>query len=87
MRTAVVFFATNSRDKILNITKALARGIESKGHQVDIVDGDHDVNTKLTIYQYLAIGTEPLSSFSGKIPEKVEVNEKRRQKRPQEHTE
>ncbi len=35
------------------------------------MDGDHDVNTKLTIYQYLAIGTEPLSSFSGKIPDKV----------------
>ena len=53
MRTAVVFFATNARDRILNITRSLARGIESQGHQVDIIDGNHDVNAKLTMYQYI----------------------------------
>jgi menaquinone-dependent protoporphyrinogen IX oxidase len=71
MRTAVVFFATNSRDRILNITRALARGMEAQGHQVDIIDGDHDINAKLTMYQYIAVGTEALSNFSSKIPEKV----------------
>lgn len=71
MRTAVVFFSTNSRDKVLNLARALARGMESQGHQADIIDGDHDVNAKLTMYQYLAIGSEPLSSFGSKIPEKV----------------
>jgi len=71
MRAAVVFFAMNSRNKILNITKSLARGIESQGHQVDIIDGLHDVNAKLTMYQYIAVGSEPVSNFSGKIPEKV----------------
>ena len=71
MRAAVVFFTTNSRDKILNIAKSLARGIESQGHQVDIIDGDHDVNAKLTMYQYIAVGSESLSNFSGKIPDKV----------------
>ncbi len=71
MRTAVIFFAGKSRSKILNISRALARGIEKQGHQVDIIDGDRDVNTKLTIYQYIAIGTEAISSFGGKIPEKV----------------
>jgi menaquinone-dependent protoporphyrinogen IX oxidase len=71
MRAAVVFFATNSRDKILNITRSLARGIESQGHQVDIIDGVHDVNAKLTMYQYIAVGSETLSNFSSKIPDKV----------------
>ena len=71
MRAAVVFFATNSRDRILNITRSLARGIESQGHQVDIIDGVHDVNAKLTMYQYIAVGTEPAGNFGGKIPEKV----------------
>ena len=71
MRTAVIFFAGKSRNKILNISRALARGIEKQGHQVDIIDGDRDVNTKLTIYQYIAIGTEAVSSFGGKIPEKI----------------
>jgi flavodoxin len=71
MRTAIVFFSTTSRDRILGMAKALAKGIEGQGHQADIIDGDRDVNSKLTIYQYLAIGTEPVSGFGGKIPEKV----------------
>jgi menaquinone-dependent protoporphyrinogen IX oxidase len=71
MRAAVVFFATHSRDRILNITRSLARGIESQGHQVDIIDGVHDVNAKLTMYQYIAVGSETLSNFSSKIPDKV----------------
>jgi menaquinone-dependent protoporphyrinogen IX oxidase len=71
MRAAVVFFATNSRDRILNITRSLARGIESQGHQVDIIDGVHDVNAKLTMYQYIAVGSQTLSNVSSKIPDKV----------------
>ena len=71
MRAAVVFFSANARDRVLIIARSLARGIESQGHQVDIVDGTRDVNTKLTIYQYIAVGTEPLSNFGGKIPDKV----------------
>jgi menaquinone-dependent protoporphyrinogen IX oxidase len=71
MRAAIVFFAVNKRDKLLQISKAVAAGIESQGHTVDIVDGAHDVNTRLTVYEYIVIGTETSSSFGGKIPEKV----------------
>ena len=71
MRIAVVFFSEKTREKILNLSRALARGMEAQGHQVDIVDGDHDINTKLTIYQYISIGTESISALGGKIPEKV----------------
>jgi flavorubredoxin len=53
------------------MSRALAKGIEEQGHQVDIVDGDHDVSTKLTVYQYIAVGTEAVSTIGGKIPEKV----------------
>ncbi|MBN2553520.1 MAG: hypothetical protein JXB06_12160 [Spirochaetales bacterium] len=56
---------------MLNLTRSLAKGMESQGHQVDIIDGNHDVNAKLTMYQYIAVGVEPLSKFSGKIPDKV----------------
>ncbi|MBN2565843.1 MAG: hypothetical protein JXB46_09035 [Candidatus Eisenbacteria bacterium] len=47
--------------------------MESQGHQVDLIDGDHDVNTKLTIYQYVAVGTEATSIIGGKIPDKVDT--------------
>ena len=71
MRAAVVFFSEGKRDKLLQISKALASGMESQGHTVDIVDGVHDVNTRLTVYEYIAVGTEVTSTFGGKIPEKV----------------
>ncbi len=71
MRVGVLFFSESNRDKLLNITKALAAGIESQGHQVDIIDGSRDVNSKLTIYGYLVVGTAATNTFGGKIPEKL----------------
>ena len=71
MRVAAVFFTGKNRNRILELTKALAKGIEAQGHRVDIVDGDHDVNTKLTVYQYVTVGTEAISTIGGKIPDKV----------------
>ena len=70
-RVAIVFFEGKNRNKIVEIAKGLSKGIESQGHRVDIVDGDHDVNTKLTGYQYIGVGTEAVSTIGGKIPEKV----------------
>lgn len=71
MRVAIVFFEGKSREKTLAIARGLAQGIESQGHQADIVDGDHDVNSKLTMYQYIAVGASAVNRFGGKIPEKV----------------
>ena len=64
MRVAAVFFPAKDRKKILDITKGLAKGIESQGHTVDIIDGTRDVNTKLTIYKYIVVGAEKVT-FTG----------------------
>ena len=71
MRVAVVFVPHSRRDKLLEVSKALAKGIEAQGHSVDVIDGSRDVNSKLTIYEYLAVGTEIVSTFGGKIPDSV----------------
>ncbi len=71
MRVAIVFIGEKKRDQLLSLSKGLAKGLESQGHQVDIIDGNRDVNTKLSIYKYIAIGTEAVSAFGGKIPDKV----------------
>ena len=71
MRVAVIFFEGKNRNKVLEITRSLAQGIEEKGHSVDIIDGDRDISTKLTIYQYIAVGTTALTNYGGKIPENV----------------
>jgi hypothetical protein len=71
VRIAVVFFPYTHRSKLMDLAKGLSRGIEAQGHQVDLIDGTRDVNTKLTIYEYIAVGTEQTNLFGGKIPPKV----------------
>jgi len=46
---------------------ALAKGMQSMGHTVDIVDARTDDGMKLPGCDYIAIATEPLSFFSAKI--------------------
>lgn len=72
MRTAVVFFSVNKREKLRDIAQALAKGMEEQGCHVDLIDAERDVNAKLTIYHYIAVGTEPLSAFGGKISGSIE---------------
>jgi hypothetical protein len=68
MRAAVLFYADRQREKLREHAAALARGIEEQGHHVDLVDGTADVNTGLTIYGYIAIGTVSTGMIGGKIP-------------------
>lgn len=71
MRVAIVFIAQKYRDKLLAISQGLQKGIEGLGHKVDIIDGSRDVNTKLSIYEYICVGSESTSIIGGKIPAKV----------------
>ena len=71
MKVAIVFFEGKNRQKLFSLVKALSQGIKSQGHQVDLIDGAHDVNSKLTMYQYIIMGTESISTIGGKIPEKA----------------
>jgi flavorubredoxin len=70
MRVGVVFFADRNRQGMLALARGLGAGIESQGHQVEVIDGIRDVNTKLTSHQYTVVGTESLS-ITGKIPARV----------------
>jgi flavorubredoxin len=69
MRVALVFFPVDKRVKLQGLVRSLSKGIESQGHQVDVIDGSVDVGKKLTIYNYVAIVSE--STGFGKIPEKI----------------
>ena len=71
MRVAVLFYADRQRDKLRAHAAALAEGIEAQGHQVDLMDGNRDVSTSLTIYRYIAAGTVATGLFGGKIPEAI----------------
>ena len=73
MRVAVVFFSGRNRDGLMKLSQAVARGIEKQGNQVDTFDGARDPNVKLTIYQYVVVGAEPVGTFGGKLPETVKT--------------
>ncbi len=71
MRTAIVYFYDSNRDAALNVAKGLSRGIESQGHTCDIIDGNTDVQTKLSAYQYIAIGHQFSAILTGKISKRA----------------
>jgi hypothetical protein len=71
MRVGIVYFENTMNKKLTTIVENLAEGIKSQGHQVDIINGNKDINSKLTIYNYIAIGTESINFLGGKIPPRV----------------
>jgi menaquinone-dependent protoporphyrinogen IX oxidase len=70
MRVAVVYFSEKKNQALSGTAQALAKGIETQGHQVDIIDAIRKNDKKLLMYNYLAIGTEQVSTF-GRISEKI----------------
>jgi hypothetical protein len=73
MRAAVIFFSGRSGDRIGDLARALAKGMERQGHTVDVIDGTKDAGARLTIHQYIAVGASPLGTFGGKVPESVKT--------------
>ena len=68
MRIAIVSVPAE-KIKTPDYIEALAKGMESMGHRVDIIDAWTEDGIKLPAYEYIAIATQPVSFFSGKIPE------------------
>jgi len=66
MRIAVIS-APAQRKKAPDYIEALAKGMESMGHRVDIIDAWTEDGMRLPGYEYIAVVTEPISLFSGKI--------------------
>ena len=70
MWVAVVFFSSSDSSALGSYAKEIAKGIESQGHRVEIIDAVRDQVAKLSMYQYIVIGTEQTSLF-GKIDGKI----------------
>ncbi|MDC7232388.1 MAG: hypothetical protein PQJ58_04095 [Spirochaetales bacterium] len=70
MRVAVLYFR-NGSEKVKKIASHLSRGVESLGHQVTLIDAETDYDTKLTIYEYIIIGTVSNSFFTSKISDRI----------------
>ena len=71
MRAAVVFAEGQRHERLLSLSKSLARGLIAQGHQVDVINATRQSESKLTIYQYIAVGSEGTTFITGKLPEAV----------------
>ena len=67
MRIAVIS-APSVRGAVRDYIKSLAKGMESMGHTVDIIDAWTDNGMRLPAYDYIAVAAESASFFSAKIP-------------------
>jgi len=68
MRIAVVS-ATCQRKGIPEYVKSLARGMESMGHRVDVLDAWTEDGFRLPGYEYIAVCAEAISGWGGKMPD------------------
>ncbi len=71
MRICIVVFYQGNGKKMLDIAKGLSEGLLINGHQVEIVDGIKDQGKKISFFDYIAMGTETITTFGGKIPKSV----------------
>ena len=70
MRIAVIS-APARRSAPSEYAKALAKGMEKMGHQVELFDAWADDGMRLPGFEYIAMATETSSFFSAKISEAI----------------
>ncbi len=71
MKVCILCSSSGNIEKLKDIGKAIAIGLESQNHSADVLDTKADTDKKLTIYDYLVVISEPVSAFSGKIDERI----------------
>jgi len=67
MRIAVVS-APAARKEPPDYVRSFAKGMESMGHRVDVVDAWTEDGFRLPGYEYIVVVAEPNSMLTGKIP-------------------
>jgi len=68
MRIAVISVPAQRRG-IPEYVKSLAKGMESMGHRVDILDAWTEDGFRLPGYEYIAVCAEAVSLWGGKMPD------------------
>jgi hypothetical protein len=68
LRIAIISIPAQRRE-IPDYVSALAKGMESMGHRVDVLDGWAGDGFRLPGYEYIAVAAEAASLLGGKIPQ------------------
>ena len=67
MRIAVI--SAGARRGVQDYVKSLAKGMESMGHRVDVLDAWTEDGYRLPGYEYVAVCAEAVSVWGGKMPD------------------
>jgi hypothetical protein len=68
LRIAIISVPAHRKD-IPDYVSALAKGMESMGHRVDMIDAWTSDGLRLPGYEYIAVAVEAVSLVGGKIPD------------------
>ncbi len=68
MRIAVIMAPASAGSPLKSYAKAMAEGMSSMGHHVDLFDALRDDGQRLAAYDYLALLCEPSSAFKSDLP-------------------
>jgi hypothetical protein len=66
---SVIISAPAQRKGIPDYVSALAKGMESMGHRVDVIDAWTEDGMRLPGYEYIVAVAESTSVFKGKMPD------------------
>ncbi len=67
MRIAVVYHAEKNKTLLRDLAKGVARGLEAQGSTVEVINS-REFSSRLTLFNYIVIGTEVTGTFGGAIP-------------------
>lgn len=72
MNIAIIYGGkSSSSSKLEKISKSLARGLEEQGHMVKIFNAYVDTDQRLSYFDFIIVGSEPIGTFSAKIPDQI----------------
>ncbi len=72
MQVCVIYAGKTREDEHLKgIAASLAKGLESQGHNVDLINMYTDTDKKLAFYDYILLGSSSKTGIGGNLPDVV----------------
>lgn len=71
MRVCVLFEDVGTASVCKDLASGLAEGIQTQGHDVELVDMKRDSGKIISYFDYIAVGTSATAFWGGKISPKV----------------
>jgi hypothetical protein len=60
MKIAVIYFGRTQNNRAETVSRRIAWALEGKGHTAHLINGFHDVNVNITMYESVTVGISSL---------------------------